>query len=243
MKFSTNPHDSFVRAMMANMTVAKAFFTRYLPSQIVNVLDINSIRLEDGTYVDSRLQKSLSDLVYDCRYLEPKGSVGAKIVLLVEHQSTPQKLLPFRVYHYMFSLLNRQLKARHKKHSTSQLPAVYALVLYNGKQSPYPYSLLLSDCFDDPHNIMKPLFTEAIPLIDLNQENDQELKELKWLGIQSLALKYARDKDPSTLLQLLVKIFKTIDYQEPNARDLLNTAFSYILSRACLPFDVELWND
>ena len=229
MSITPDPHDRFVRSSMENKAIAKAFFERHLPEPILSVLNTDSLKLEQSTYIDNKLQKTMSDMVFDCRYQDGKSTSHAKVVVLVEHQSTPQKLLPFRVYHYMFNMLYRELKQRTEIQASKPLPAIYALVFYNGKQSPYPYSLNLAHCFDDPHNLMEHFFAGEIQLVDVNQEKDQELKKLKWLGVVSLALKYSRTKDAATFLLMLSEILKSMDLTEPQTVDLLKTLFAYIL--------------
>ena len=76
-----------------------------------------------------------------------------------------------------------------------KLPAVYAMVFYHGKQTPYPFSMEFKKCFDDPLNLMGQLFEQAIPLIDINQTKDQEIEDQQALGLVTGPLKHIRDKD------------------------------------------------
>ncbi|PCJ99626.1 MAG: hypothetical protein COA42_24030 [Alteromonadaceae bacterium] len=50
--------------------------------------------------------------------------------LLVEHQSTPDKMMPFRVLQYLVGFLNTRLKSSGDK----RLPAVYGLHLRRNTQ-------------------------------------------------------------------------------------------------------------
>jgi predicted transposase YdaD len=146
-------------------------------------LDLTSFRLENCTYINNKLQESISDLVFDCRYKAnySGGKTHAKVVLLIEHQSTADRFMPLRVYHYLFNMLHKKLREQAK----DPLPAVYALVFYHGKQSPYPYSMGLEDCFDDPLGIMNDMFTQPVHLIDVNQISDDQLKQQRLLGIMT----------------------------------------------------------
>ena len=54
-------------------------------------------------------------------------------------------MMPFRIHHYLFGVLH----SHWKQHPDKPLPPVYALLLYHGSDTPYPYSLNLLDCFED----------------------------------------------------------------------------------------------
>jgi predicted transposase YdaD len=77
----------------------------------------------------------------------------------------------------MFNMIYTLLKAREKEQRKDKLPVVYALVFYHVKPTPYPYSMSLADCFDDPLGIMSNMFNTPVPLIDVNQASDDELKQ------------------------------------------------------------------
>jgi predicted transposase YdaD len=176
-----NPHDRFFRSAMENRSVALAFMRYYLPEPVFQALDTDSLILQHDSYIDTELAESLSDLVYHCQL----AGEDACISILIEHQSRPDVFMPVRIGHYLFSLLTKQLKQR-QPHSTATeskkvprrlLTPVYALVFYHGQTSPYPYSLQLADCFNDPLKLMANLFQHPIALIDLEQlvESSQQL--------------------------------------------------------------------
>ena len=86
------------------------------------------------------------------------------------------------------------LQNHRKQQSKKLLPAVYTIVFYHGKETPYPYSLSLQDCFDDPLSIMSEVLYQPLPLIDANQLSDEALKK-PWIGPLLTAMKYIRQKD------------------------------------------------
>jgi predicted transposase/invertase (TIGR01784 family) len=182
---------------MENKAIAQGFMQYYLPSHIRDALDLDSLSLEHDSYLDAALRETVSDLVYQCKLAgEP-----AFLALLVEHQSTPDPHMPVRIGHYLFSLLTKQLKQT----PSEPLAPVHALVFYHGSQTPYPYSMSLADCFKDPLGLMKTLFQEPIPLVDINQLSDDELKQQRWIGIVARVLKHIREPhiDPYLLEWLL----------------------------------------
>ena len=217
----TNPHDKFFRATMAHKRVAVDFFKSYLPEKVQQALNVDSLMLMQHSYISNELQESLSDLVFSCELADKP----AYLTLLVEHQSCADKMMPFRVHHYLFGVLHNYLK----QHPGSLLPAVYTLVFYHGQATPYPYSLSLWDCFDDPLGLMPQVLYNALPLIDVNQLSDQELKQQQWVGPMALALKHSRQQDvASYALDILGAL--PWKMEEPEAVELLQLLLNYLLS-------------
>ena len=93
-------------------------------------------------------------------------------------------MMAFRIHQYLFGLLSNY----RKQHPNKLLPAVYALVFYHGKTTPYPYSLSLQSCFDDPLNIMSEVLYQDIALVDVNQLPDEVLKKQQWIGPVTITL-------------------------------------------------------
>ena len=65
---------------MQNKVVAKAFVERYLPTPILNVINTDSVKLENNSYIDEKLQETLSDLVFTCNYAEGGSKTKANII-------------------------------------------------------------------------------------------------------------------------------------------------------------------
>ncbi len=182
-----NIHDAFFRSMLENQQVALDFIRQYFPKDIILALDANSLRLIKNTYIDKDLKATTSDLVFCCKLANKE----AYLCLLIEHQSSPDKMMPVRAYHYLFNVLN----SFRKQYPDQAMPAVFTLVFYHGEQTPYPYSLKLEDCFDDPLNIMSKVFDRPLSLVDVNQLSDDELKQQEWVGPMAMAMKHIRKRD------------------------------------------------
>lgn len=223
MALPIDAHDAFFRASMQNDIVAQEFFQYHLPASIRNALDLKFSRLESSSYITDALKETFSDLVFTCRYKNDVTKTKARIALLVEHQSTADRLMPFRVFHYLFNLLYRLSKEDSDDQPKDKLPAVYALVFYHGKQTPYPYSMNLLSCFDDPLGIMNKMFENDVALIDVNQVTDDELERQQLIGTVTSALKYSRVKDIAPHLLRLMKKINSMDLNHPLAVNSIKT--------------------
>jgi predicted transposase/invertase (TIGR01784 family) len=63
-QFSKNPHDAFVRSFLDKPRIAKDFLQTYLPKQIVEKLDFNSLNVEPGVFIEDSMKDYRTDLLY-----------------------------------------------------------------------------------------------------------------------------------------------------------------------------------
>lgn len=216
-----NPHDRFTRAMMTNQKVIREFFESHLPDNIKNVLDFSSILPQKDSFVDDKLRLQIADLVYEVKF---NGSPGF-IYLLLEHASTPDKLLPFRMIKYMLAIMDQHLK----KTQSGKLPFIYPLILYTGDK-PYPYSMDLWDMFGSEKDLAKETMMNPYPLIDLTQVSDDELKKYLWFGTMALILKHVHDSDILPLFKSQLQVFRTLEKE--GEEEYLYTVISYVVEAA-----------
>ena len=223
----THPHDKMFRGIMHDITVAQSFLSRYMSEADIAQLNLATLTLKNSNAIDKHLTEFISDLVYSCQYQDP--SLGeSRIIILVEHQSTPDKLMPFRVYHYLFNILANELK---ENSNIDKLPAVCALVFYNGKQTPYPYSMKLQDCFDDPKGLMKQFWQKPINLVDATQYEDDILVTQELGGLLVLALKHGQHKqDVSDAILLIAQTLMTIDMDPELRLQFIDRAINYLFA-------------
>ena len=133
-------------------------------------------------------------------------------------------MMPFRVLHYLCGMLNSYMK----QNPNTLLPAVYTLVFYHGEQTPYPYSLSLEDCFDDPLKLIPDMVTKPLRLIDVNQLSDKELKQQEWVGPMALAMKHIRQANLNPYaIDILASLPWALDSIQE--REMLDLLLKYLL--------------
>ncbi len=101
----------------------------YLPAPFLAICELDSLQLVSGSFVEEDLRASYSDILYSLRTRHGPGYVYA----LIEHQSTPDKLMTFRLLRYALAAMQRHLDAGH-----DTLPLVVPILFYHGKVSPRP---------------------------------------------------------------------------------------------------------
>lgn len=138
-----NPHDKFVKHTLGNPVGAKAFIQHHLPAEIVQKINLDSLRISNKSYVTPKFKDLEDDLVFECEINQQPGY----IYTLVEHQSTPDYLLPLRLIEYKISLIREFLKGKPEK---TPWPIIINMCLYHGEEKPYPYPTNIYDYFVDP---------------------------------------------------------------------------------------------
>ncbi|MBZ7444452.1 Rpn family recombination-promoting nuclease/putative transposase [Klebsiella grimontii] len=96
-RFSRTPHDAIFRQMLTQKEVARDFLQLYLPAPFLSICDLNTLQLASGSFIEEDLRSSDSDILYS---LQTRHGAGY-IYVLIEHQSSPDKLMAFRLMRYM----------------------------------------------------------------------------------------------------------------------------------------------
>ena len=187
----TNPHDRFFRGAMSDPEVALAFIKRHLPSEIIGKMELSSLQLMPGSFIEEDFSESLTDVLY-------KVSVDGKpgyIYTLIEHQRNPDSSMPLRILEYSCAIFRAHMKAT----DSIKLPLIYPVVLFNGRKN-HSQITNLYEMFEDPE-MARLTFPHSFQFIDLNQIDDEELQKSALLGIIEIFLKHAYTRDIISLIQ------------------------------------------
>ncbi len=213
-------HDKFVRTVMADRRVACEFFTIHLPIEIRQVIDLSNLKLQPRSHIDDMRNESTVDILYETTIAGQEGY----LYLLIEHQSTPDELMAFRMLKYTFDIIAQHLKITKKK----TIPLIYPMVIYHADR-PYPYSTDIKDIVAAPRELVDRYFLKPFQLIDLGQIEDEELKKQSWVGVMGFALKHIFKRDIMPYLQDFAESLHNIDGS--GGRDYVAIVLQYILER------------
>jgi predicted transposase/invertase (TIGR01784 family) len=196
------PHDKYFRAIMSDSKVAREFFEQNLPSNIKSVINFETIQLQKESFIDDKLKLQITDLLYS---VECNGKTGY-LYLLVEHQSTPDKLMAFRVLKYMVAIMEYHAKQIH----ADRLPIVYPIIFYTGDRN-YNHSTDLFDLFGDKKELAKDILWQPYKLIDLSKIPDKHLKQYLRYGVIARTMKHIYERDFLPVLKELIEDLRTIE--------------------------------
>lgn len=196
------PHDKFFRSTMVDPRIAREFFEQNLPANIKEVIDFSTIQLEPESHIDDKLKQQITDLLY---YAEFSGSPGY-IYVLIEHQSTPDPLMSFRLIKYMLAIMEDHLK----KTKDGILPVIYPCVFYTGDKK-YNYSTDIFDLFGDNKALAKSILWAPYQLIDLSKIPDEKLKEYLRYGVMAIIMKHVYKKNFLVTFRDLISDLRAIE--------------------------------
>lgn len=223
MKVIHDIHDRTFKSAMADIRVAREFFELYLPKNILSLIDLETLRLNQNSYVDEDLQSSSSDVLYQVRLKDKK--IGY-IYVLCEHQSSVDSLMPLRLWGYLIRIWNDIIKQTGSKH----LPLVFPLVFYHGKR-PYNGVRNLRDMIEAPLNLVDEVLFKDFHLIDTHKIKDEELQKQHWAGVMAFMFKHVYDRDVWPHMQAVISMMKKIE-GEDRAITYINLLLKYWLRAA-----------
>jgi len=169
-----NPHDKFFKEIFSEKEEATEFIRQILPKELINQLDIDSLTLDNTSYVDDTLEECFSDLVYNCNF---KGKIKLKITLLFEHKSYQASASPihFQLMKYMIKIWEQRLSQK------EPLTPIIPVVIYHGKNKWKKQSII--DYFSEntkveiPNELKQFLPSFEYILIDLGTYSDEEIRK------------------------------------------------------------------
>jgi predicted transposase YdaD len=130
-----------VHSVLRDPTEATSFLQAYLPQDVSQGLNWATLRLHDRSFVDEELHESESDFLYEIERV--LGEESVMLYVLVEHQSTPDRWIRFRLLKYCCRIWDVNLAERP---TPSELRPIVPLVFYQGERT-WSYSTEFADLF------------------------------------------------------------------------------------------------
>lgn len=211
---------------MADVRVAREFFDIYLPKEIHSLVDLNTLEMSPNSYVNDNIEELSSDILFEVK-MKDSIDIGF-IYLLAEHQSTVDSLMAFRLWSYVFLIIQDYIKKTEPK--PTKLPLVFPIVFYHGKD-PYDACCNLLDLFQAPKDIVEKILFQDFCLVDTHEIKDEELREQHWAGLMTYFLKHIHDREIWTLIQPLIEMMQKIE-SEDGAIHFLANLLQYWIVRA-----------
>lgn len=207
------PHDATFQQFMRQPEIARDFLQLHLPVELCAVCDLSTMKLECSSFVEDNLRQYFSDVLYS---MKTAAGDDGYIHVLIEHQSSPDKHMAFRLIRYAVAAMQRHLDEGHKK-----LPLVIPVLFYMGKRSPYPYSTNWLHEFTDPVQALK-LYSSDFPLVDVTLIPDEDIMQHRSMAALTLLQKHIRHRDLAELTDKLSTILRSDYLSSPQIASLIH---------------------
>lgn len=212
---TSTPHDAVFKTFLHHPETARDFLEIHLPACLQKLCDFNTLKLESESFIEADLRSCYSDVLWSLHTRDGDGYV----YVVIEHQSSADPHMAFRLLRYAMTAMQRHLDAGHK-----ELPLVIPMLFYHGNRSPYPYSLCWLDAFADPV-AARQLYASAFPLVDITVVPDDEILTHRRMALLELMQKYIRQRDLMGLVEQLATLLLTGCANDTQ----LQAMFNYIL--------------
>ena len=190
------PHDSVFKQFLTHPETARDFLQIHLPPKLQAICDLTTLKLESGSFVEESLRPYYSDVLYSLKTSEGDGFIH----VLIEHQSSPDEHMAFRLLRYAIASMQRHIDAGYKK-----LPLVIPILFYAGKRSPYPYSTCWLDSFVNPA-LAEELYAGPFLLVDVSVIPDDEIMHHRSMAALTLLQKHIYQRDMTKFVDRLAII-------------------------------------
>lgn len=191
------PHEGMFLKIFMNLDNTRHFLKNHISEELQKRVDLKTLRLGNTTYVDEKLKKHYSDLVFSVD-LVGYDNESAKIYLLFEHKSSPEPMTGVQILKYM-ALQWLELQEQHML-INGKLPPIIPVVIYQGQENTRKMHPSFHDLVDMPSEA----FRTYIPDFSFAFFNVRGIDEEK-----------VRDK---ILLKFYVEIIKM--QNDPNIKEL-----------------------
>ncbi|ENI3242201.1 Rpn family recombination-promoting nuclease/putative transposase [Salmonella enterica] len=225
-------HDGLFKFFLREPDTARDFLAVHLPADIRAQVRLDTLKLEPGSFVDQTLRELHSDVLYS---VETEEGHAGYIYCLLEHQSTADRMMAWRMMCYSMAVMDAHLKK-----GNDTLPVVVPLLFYQGTVRPYPYSTDWMDCFDAPA-LAREVYSRPWPLVDVSVMEDSDLQSHRRMALLELVQRDIRRRDAASLLRDVVQLIRLAG----NSREQVEAVLCYIIyngmtNESITPFLYEL---
>lgn len=225
-----NPHDKFFKETLGSIEVVKSFLLHYLPSEIIKIIDEDTLSPEKDSFIDKELKERFSDLLFSANIYGREGY----IYFLFEHKSYTDRSVIFQLLKYMTEIWNMKLL----KEKTELLPVIIPLVIYHGA-SEWNIETTLADMISGykefPNGVKKYIPNYEYLIYDLSNYTDEQIKGDARIKI--MITLYRDVQKAENVEELLDTIAKAIHYlreleDRQTGMEYFKTVIRYIFSAA-----------
>ena len=185
-----NLHDKLFKDTFVSVREVRALLTHFVNPEIYASLNLDTLHLENGSYIDKDLKQYFADIIYSCERADGKK---VQITLLLEHKSYFDKGLPVQLLRYLTEGYSRQYQEK----SAAKLNFILPILIYHGAQKWKKYEL--EDMVYLPEKELNPFLPtfqyEVVDLGKIAKETIISLQTGVMLPKTFLLFKYKNDKN------------------------------------------------
>jgi len=181
------------------------FLKYFVKQEWAYKIEEENLELVNSEYILSSFSSRESDILYKIKTEEKEF-----YFVLLELQSSVDKLMAFRILEYMVEIWRRNIVNK----QTKELPLIIPCVLYNGKQK-WNKSKNFQDLFRDNKTYEKIIPQFEYILIDINDYEDETLLELSGIIGNVMYIEKGKTKEEiKERIKNLIEKMKLMTFEE-----------------------------
>lgn len=119
-----NEHDKVFKDLLSDKEETRKFINKFL--RLPEPIGKNELELYNSSYITSEYKSKEADIVYKKK--------NEDIYFLIEHQSTIDVSIPYRIKNYAIEILRTAVNKEKMHQIDYKYPLVIAIVLYTGSK-------------------------------------------------------------------------------------------------------------
>ena len=221
------PHDAFFKKTFSKREIAEDFLKNYLPRDVLEHINLKTLTNQNGEYIDEKLKKDFSDLLYQ---VEIDGQKGY-IYILFEHKSYEDEKVIFQLLRYMTKIWEERMDSKSKK-----VPVIIPLVIYHGKNVWKIDTRLwkyIERIDEMPKAIQRMIPDFTFRLYDYSPKSETAIKGRAILQAVLKMLKAIRVKDKEKLIEGFMEFVSLVENESDIqlANEIFDLGLVYLLNR------------
>ncbi len=200
------PHDKIYKMILSNKKEVVN-----LINQILEIKDEKhkiteeKIEIYNSNFINQYMENRISDIIYKIK--------NQKIFFLIEHQSTIDYSMAFRLVEYCILIMQSAMDKKQVKKKNYRFPLIYPIVLYTGEKK-WNQKRYLEECQEQLMGVKPKAFT-SYSVVDVNSFTKSQLLEGK--GILSKIMLLEKVKTEEELINIIKEIsMKDLNQEEKN---------------------------
>ena len=215
------PMDKLFKKFMEEPPMLREFLTTHLPPKLLKKIDLNTLRLENNSFIDEALRAREADVLYSVNM----GKRFAYLYILCEQQSEVDHDIAYRLLVYTVRIMETHRKRFPKK----PLPLVYPLVVYSGDQV-WDAPRDIFSLFGEEEALAREYLFKPYPLWDIHRNSDETLHQLNWPGLVAFALKHCKaSRDFDRFLDRLLPWLRMLTDQDATSASFAKSVLHYVV--------------
>jgi len=199
------PHNNLFTFTLSHISAARSLIETRFPGAIVEQLDLDSMVIESGSFIDPSLAEKFSDVLLSVKTkLSAEGSQQRVLAyFLFEHKSEPDSLTVLQLLSYVIRIWEREVR------EGRPLSPILPMVIYHGDR-PWNVSMSIDELIDCPDSMRDYLVKFTCPVFDLTRSNDESISDDPFLQSMFQLLKYGRTDELVERLRAILEILKGV---------------------------------